>query len=80
MSERSYKNPEPSWFKGKRTIIFNVVILIIGALTALYDDGQITKEQTELAALFIAIFNLVLRYITDSPITVHLFRNRNRRK
>ncbi len=59
-----------NFLKGYRTILFNIATIIVGL--AEYTDliNMIAPEYTPLLLLVVGVSNLVLRYLTDTPMGV----------
>lgn len=54
-------------FRGYRTIVVNVITLVVLCLTGL--TGQITDPETlRYIAIGLTVLNVVLRYLTNTPV------------
>jgi hypothetical protein len=57
-----------TFLKGFRTFIFSVATILVGIAEYLEIINLISPEYAPLALLFVGIGNLVLRYMTDTPV------------
>lgn len=61
---------EDKWFLKSKTIIFNVVTLVVAIAVALQGIDFIPAEATKWLVTLITIGNIILRFISEQPITL----------
>ena len=59
-----------NFLKGWRTAIFNIAVIIAGLAQYVDLINIIAPQYTPLVILVIGVANLILRYLTDTPIGV----------
>ena len=59
-----------NFLKGWRTTIFNIAVILAGLAEYVDLVNMIAPEYTPLVLLVVGVANLVLRYLTDTPMGV----------
>lgn len=59
-----------NFLKGWKTTIFNIAVILAGLAEYVDLINIIAPEYTPLVLLVVGVANLVLRYLTDTPICV----------
>lgn len=59
-----------NFLKGWRTTIFNIAVILAGLAEYVDIINMIAPEYTPLILLVVGVANLVLRYLTDTPVGV----------
>jgi hypothetical protein len=59
-----------NFLKGWKTTIFNIAVILAGLAEYVDLINMIAPEYTPLVLLVVGVANLVLRYLTDTPIGV----------
>lgn len=57
-----------NFLKGWKTTIFNIAVILAGLAEYIDLINMIAPEYTPLVLLVVGVANLVLRYLTDTPI------------
>ena len=59
-----------NFLKGWKTTVFNIAVILAGLAEYVDLINMIAPEYTPLVLLVVGVANLVLRYLTDTPIGV----------